>query len=222
MNTTYSHRHIFYFDLRGGASGSIGLWTAAGGGLVLLARRMEPGLGYGLIWYSGPVAVVSTPVLASLILPKPVAQVPLKTCKWEEWCNGASLKHVFWIKLSVALDIKQEIRPCKAYWASFVFLAPNSVPANCTSHISGHYCKQLKTSQAYYLCWPLWPWHDVFWLLRASCKIPYKLSVKQTLSPKEHSYIGLVMGKCTEFIIQGIFPKVGTSGPIMNFWIFEF
>lgn len=41
------------------------------------ARSTAPGLGYGLIWNSGPLAVVSTPVLASPFLIRPVVHVPL-------------------------------------------------------------------------------------------------------------------------------------------------
>lgn len=43
----------------------------------LLALRMSPGFGYGLIWYNGPLAVVSTPVLASPCTSRPEDHVPL-------------------------------------------------------------------------------------------------------------------------------------------------
>jgi len=42
-----------------------------------LALRMAPGLGYGLIWNSGPLAVESTPVFASSPDASPVDQEPL-------------------------------------------------------------------------------------------------------------------------------------------------
>ncbi len=45
----------------------------------LFIFKMAPGLGYGLIWNSGPVAVVSTPVLASPVCNRPVDHVPLST-----------------------------------------------------------------------------------------------------------------------------------------------
>lgn len=43
-----------------------------------MARSTAPGLGYGLIWNSGPLAVVSTPVLASPFFINPVVHVPLQ------------------------------------------------------------------------------------------------------------------------------------------------
>ena len=44
---------------------------------VALALRIAPGLGYGLIWNSGPLAVASTPVFASSPDVSPVDQEPL-------------------------------------------------------------------------------------------------------------------------------------------------
>lgn len=45
--------------------------------MALFARSTSPGLGYGRCWNSGPDAVMSTPVLASPRVSRPVDQVPL-------------------------------------------------------------------------------------------------------------------------------------------------
>lgn len=44
---------------------------------LVLARKTAPGLGYGLIWNKGPLAVASTPDFASSPVAKPVDQLPL-------------------------------------------------------------------------------------------------------------------------------------------------
>lgn len=44
-----------------------------------LALRTAPGEGYGRIWKSGPLAVTSAPVLASLRCGRPDDHVPLMT-----------------------------------------------------------------------------------------------------------------------------------------------
>lgn len=45
--------------------------------LAALALSTAPGLGYGRCWNSGPAAVVSAPVFASLRLGRPLDQDPL-------------------------------------------------------------------------------------------------------------------------------------------------
>ena len=53
--------------------------------------KTAPGLGYGLIWNKGPLAVVSTPVLASPFLSKPVVHVPLWKKRYSYWLSGLNL-----------------------------------------------------------------------------------------------------------------------------------
>ena len=73
-----------------------------------------PGLGYGLIWNKGPLAVVSTPVLASPFFSKPVVHVPLREkyrsvmyyagINWVAWFRAPRTEQLHWETLWTGLQ----------------------------------------------------------------------------------------------------------------------